>query len=340
MATGETGADLALRCEGLSKRFPERPRDVPWKHKLAAWLGRRKVDAVTDVTFEVKRGEIFGVVGPNGAGKTTTLKMLLGLLRPTAGRAFVLGHPVPTVEARRRVGYLPEHPYFYGHLRPLEFLEMCAALCDVPRAGRRRRCLALLERVGLTPALDRPLRKFSKGMLQRVGVAQALVGDAELVILDEPLSGLDPIGRKELRDFIPALRAEGKTVVFSSHILHDVELLCDRVALLINGRLRAVGTLESLLSPKVLSVEMVFSPVAGDLFARARAAAEAAGAAVAVRGERAAATLPGDEQTGALLRALLDAGATVHQVTPRRQSLEDHFVAEVGPAHRTVESEP
>jgi len=294
--------------------------------------------AVAGVDLAIEQGEIFGLVGPNGAGKTTTIKMLLGLLRPTTGRASILGHAVPTVEARRRVGYLPEQPYFYGYLRPLEFLDLCAALCDVPRTERAKRCGALIERVGLAGAVDRPLRKFSKGMLQRVGIAQALVGDPEVVILDEPLGGLDPIGRKELRDLIHGLRRDGKTVVFCSHILHDVELLCDRVALLINGKLRAVGTLESLLSPRVLSVEIAFSPVRGAPFDQARTAVLAAGGEVLVRGERAAAVLPGEERASEVLAAILAAGGAVHLVSPRRESLEDHFVAEVGPDRRAVEA--
>jgi ABC-2 type transport system ATP-binding protein len=198
-------------------------------------LLRKRVEAVKGISFDVRRGEVFGFLGPNGAGKTTTLKMLMGLVFPTAGRAEIFGLPVPSLAAKRRLGYLPESPYFYDYLTPEEFLDLAGALCYVPRAERRTRAARLMERVGLGHARGRPLRRFSKGMLQRVGIAQALMGDPELVVLDEPMTGLDPLGRKEIRDLILELRREGRTVFYSTHILSDVELTCDRVAMIFSG---------------------------------------------------------------------------------------------------------
>jgi ABC-2 type transport system ATP-binding protein len=193
-------SDIVLRADGLAKTFH---------------LGflRKRIEAVREATFDVRRGEIFGYLGPNGSGKTTTLKMLMGLVFPTRGRAEVLGRPVPNRQAKRKLGYLPETPYFYEYLSPEEFLDLVGALCDVPRRVRRERATRLIGRVGLDHARGRPLRKFSKGMLQRIGIAQALMGDPELVVLDEPMTGLDPLGRKEVRDLMLELKHEGRTVV-------------------------------------------------------------------------------------------------------------------------------
>src|SRR5687768_2488365 len=236
-------SDVVLRADRLCKTFR---------------LGfmRRRVEAVREVSFEVRRGEVFGFLGPNGAGKTTTLKMLMGLIFPSAGRAEVLGLPVPSLAAKRRLGYLPETPYFYDYLTADEFLDLVGALSDVPRSLRRERAAKLIERVGLGQARGRPLRKYSKGMLQRVGIAQALMGDPELVVLDEPMTGLDPLGRKEIRDLILELRDEGRTVFYSTHILPDVEMTCDRVAMVFAGRTRSVGPLTELLSARLLSTEV------------------------------------------------------------------------------------
>ncbi len=218
---------------------------------------RRKVQAVRGISFSVERGEIFGFLGPNGAGKTTTIKMLMGLIFPTGGKLNLLGRPVPDVGAKRRLGFLPESPYFYDYLSGRELLDLAGRLFDLQSVERRRRAEALLARVGLADAAALPLRKYSKGMLQRLGLAQALVNDPELVVLDEPMSGLDPIGRKEIRDLIAQLRSDGKTVFFSTHILSDVEMLCDRCAILVRGQLRDVGPLDRLLSPKLLHTEVV-----------------------------------------------------------------------------------
>ena len=268
---------------------------------------RKKVRAVEDVSFTVEKNEIFGFLGPNGAGKTTTLKMLMGLIFPSAGQARVFGRPIRDRQVKQRLGFLPENPYFYDYLSGEELLDLMGRLFGLDRRERRRRARALLDRVGLGRAGDRALRKYSKGMLQRLGIAQALVNDPELVVLDEPMSGLDPIGRKEIRDLIVELKHEGKTVLFSTHILSDVELICDRVAMVVGGRMRDVGPLSQLLSPRLLHTEIVL---------------DRGGAAEALR-------VPPDADVDAVIRDALAAGKHVVSVTPRRESLEDLFVREV-----------
>ena len=203
---------------------------------------RRPHRALDNLSLEIPRGAVFGLLGPNGAGKSTTLKLLLNLLRPTSGRIEVLGAPPGSTAARARLGFLPENPSFYDHLTAEELLIYFAGLFGYRGDAARRRAAGLLERAGLAADARKPLRQFSKGMLQRVGLAQALVNDGELVILDEPMSGLDPIGRREVREMILRLRDEGRTVVFSSHVLSDAEMLCSRVGILAKGRLVAAGT--------------------------------------------------------------------------------------------------
>jgi ABC-2 type transport system ATP-binding protein len=283
---------------------------------------RKRIEAVKQASFEVRRGEIFGYLGPNGSGKTTTLKMLMGLVFPSRGRAEVLGRPVPDRRAKRRLGYLPESPYFYDYLTPEEFLDLVGALFDVKRAERRARADRLIERVGLSSARGRPLRKFSKGMLQRIGIAQSLMGEPELVVLDEPMTGLDPIGRKEIRDLMLDLAREGRTVLYSTHILPDVEMTCDRVAMIFAGRIRSVGPLSELLTARLLSTEVCLRPGAAglpELPAGARKSENPDGLVI---------DLPADADVDAFLRAVLAAGARVHSLTPRRESLEDLFVRE------------
>jgi ABC-2 type transport system ATP-binding protein len=302
-------SDVVLRADGLAKTF-----------RLDFF--RKRVEAVREVSFEVRRGEVFGFLGPNGAGKTTSLKMLMGLVRPTRGRAEVLGKAVPDVEAQRRLGYLPESPYFYEYLTAEEFLDLVGALFDLPGPERRRRAGRLITRVGLEHARGRPLRKFSKGMLQRVGIAQALMGDPELVVLDEPMTGLDPLGRKEIRDLILELRGEGRTVFFSTHILPDVEMTCDRVAMIFAGRLRSVGPLGSLLSARLLSTEVVLRLGDAGLPALPPGARQRQGP------DGVAVELAEGSDVDAFLRAALAAGASVLAVTPRKESLEDLFLRE------------
>ena len=208
----------------------------------------RRITAVDGVSLEVQRGEVFGFLGPNGAGKTTTIKMLMGLIYPSGGTATLFGRPIGDSAAKSKVGFLPESPYFYDYLTGREFLRFYGHLFGLLGPALEKRIDELLDLVGMTHARDLQLRKFSKGMLQRVGIAQALINDPELVVLDEPMSGLDPIGRKEVRDLIFRLKESGKTVMFSSHILHDAELLCDRVAMIMKGRLVACGHVSELIA--------------------------------------------------------------------------------------------
>jgi ABC-2 type transport system ATP-binding protein len=273
---------------------------------------RKKVRAVEDVTFSVARNEIFGFLGPNGAGKTTTLKMMMGLIFPSAGHAKIFGKPIRDRAVKQRLGFLPENPYFYDYLSGPELLDLMGRLFGLPAAERKKRAHQLLERVGLgrAGAMSMPLRKYSKGMLQRLGFAQALVNDPELVVLDEPMSGLDPIGRKEIRDLIVELKREGKTVLFSTHILSDVELICDRVAMIVGGKMRDVGPLGRLLSPRLVHTELV----------------------VAQDGVEELVRLPPEADVDVALREALGAGKHVVSLTPRRESLEDLFVREVDAA--------
>jgi ABC-2 type transport system ATP-binding protein len=211
------------------------------------FLRKRKVRALDGLSLSIDRGQIFGFLGANGAGKTTTLKLLMRLIFPTTGSARILGHDIQDVSMHQRIGYLPENPYFYDYLTAREFLDYCAEIFGLPSAARKQRSADLLARVNLDEKRwDTQLRKYSKGMLQRVGLAQSLVNDPEIVFLDEPMSGLDPVGRREVRDLIAELRDEGKTIFMCSHILSDIEVLCDQVAILKRGRLAQVGHLDEL----------------------------------------------------------------------------------------------
>jgi ABC-2 type transport system ATP-binding protein len=248
--------------------------------------------------------------------------MMMGLVKPTRGRAEVLGRPVGQTDAKRRLGYLPESPYFYEYLTAEEFLDLVGALFDLRAAQRKERRDRLIERVGLGHARGRPLRKFSKGMLQRVGIAQALMGDPELVVLDEPMTGLDPLGRKEIRDLILELKREGRTVFFSTHILPDVEMTCDRVAMIFAGRIRNVGPLHELVSARLLSTEVGLEVGPAGLPALPE------GARQRPHPDGVVVELPEGADVNAFLAAAIASGARVLSVSPRKESLEDLFVRE------------
>ena len=209
--------------------------------------GRSKKVALKPLDLEIRRGEIFGLLGPNGSGKTTTMKLLLGLIFPTSGEAFVFGKDATDVSKNERIGYLPEESYLYKFLDAEETLDFYGRLFDMPPDERKHRAAALIKRVGLERDRKRQLREYSKGMTRRIGVAQALINDPELVILDEPTSGLDPIGTREMKDLIVELREKGKTVIMSSHLLADVEDVCDRIAVLHQGELKELGRVDDLL---------------------------------------------------------------------------------------------
>ena len=299
-----------VRAEALTKTY-----------RVGFW-GRR-VRAVQDLSFEVRAGEIFGLLGPNGAGKTTTLKMLAGFVKPSSGHAWISGNRVGTVSSRRSLGYLPENPALYEFLRGDEYLIFAARLAGLSRAEARKWAAEMLERVGLAGRADRPIRKFSKGMVQRLALAQALIGDPGIVILDEPMSGLDPIGRKDVRDLILELREHGRTVLFSTHILSDVEAICDRVGILVEGRLTDCGALADLVAPGARAVELVVENVAADLVEKLRQD----GTRVLRRDRATVLTFPDEGSARAALAAAVSSGATVVSLTPHRRSLEELFVS-------------
>jgi ABC-2 type transport system ATP-binding protein len=292
------------------------------------FLRKRRVRALDGLSLTVGRGEIFGFLGANGAGKTTTLKLLMRLIYPTAGAARILGRDISDTSMHAGVGYLPEQPYFYDYLTARELLEYCAELFGYARAERRERAAQMLARVRLEEkSWDKQLRKFSKGMLQRVGLAQALVNDPSVVFLDEPMSGLDPVGRREVRDLIASLRARGTTVFLCSHILSDIEVLCDRAAILRRGRLAHVGRLEELREAGgARAMEMV---VAGAEAARLEAALEGLkGARVTATPGGARVEVESEAQVDEALRALRAAGARLVSVHPVGNALEELFVSE------------
>jgi ABC-2 type transport system ATP-binding protein len=301
---------------------------------------KRPYRALDSLTLEVEAGEVFGFLGPNGAGKTTTLKLLMQLVYPTSGRAELLGKPLGDLAARRRIGYLPENPYFYDYLTAQELLEYFAGLFGFDRSERRARASRLLDEVGIGAERRLQLRKFSKGMLQRVGIAQALLNDPELVIMDEPMSGLDPLGRRDVRALILRLRDRGCTVFFSSHVLSDAETLCSRVAILARGRLVTAGRLSEMLAFQIQGWELVVSGVDD------RQAALLKGSAVRVTrvGEgRYTAELPLEPSPDRLIARLAAGGARLVSINPIRQTLEDFFVEQVsrrepGPVERGLES--
>jgi ABC-2 type transport system ATP-binding protein len=288
-------------------------------------FGLRRKRVLHGISFQVREREIFGFIGPNGAGKTTTLKVLMGLIRATSGSASILGHSVDETAFRRQIGFLPENPYFYDYLTGDEILHFYAKLSGVPRLRRAARVAELLELVGLSRATHARLRSYSKGMLQRIGIAQALVHDPNVVFLDEPMSGLDPVGRKDVRDLILRLRAEGKTIFMNTHILSDVEMLCDRVAIIANGRIRYQGAIDEFLGAGEPEADLVLANVPGDA---AVAMEERFGARLRGHGERIELRIA-EKDTSAALRVALEAGAEVISVTPHRVSLESIFLSAV-----------
>jgi ABC-2 type transport system ATP-binding protein len=282
----------------------------------------KKVDAVKGISFTVKRGEVFGFVGPNGAGKTTCIKMLTGLIFPTGGKATVFGETIPSPKAMARVGFLPENPYVYPYLTPREFVSLCGRLSGMSGRDLDKRTESVLDRVGMREAIDRPVRALSKGMGQRVGLAAALVHDPDLLILDEPMSGLDPVGRKDVRDLILEERARKKTVFFSTHILGDVETLCDRVCILRQGKVVVSGELRDLLKSDVSRSELAITHA--DDAARKQLAE--AGFIGKPMGDAFVVEVEGYDALKRALELAHGAGAQVRSVNPKRESLEELFV--------------
>ena len=286
------------------------------------FLRRARVAAVRGISFSVERGTISGFLGPNGSGKTTTLKMLLGLVTPTAGEVTMFGERVPSVRSRAAVGFLPENPYVYPYLTPRELVRMSGRLSGLDSAKLAQRTDAVLDRAGVLYAADRQARSLSKGMLQRASLAAALVAEPELLILDEPMSGLDPVGRKEVRDIILEERAAGRTIFFSTHILTDVEALCEDVIMLRSGEVVESGRIREILGGEILRTEVALAGVAPEL----RDALCAEGFELREHAGVVTFSVTGDEAVRGALRRALDANATIVEVVPHRETLEDVFM--------------
>jgi ABC-2 type transport system ATP-binding protein len=305
----------AIEIDGLTKDY-----------YLGFWRKRPR-RALDGLTLTIEEGEVFGFLGPNGAGKTTTLKLLMGLIFPTSGGARILGRAIEDVSMHHDVGYLPEQPYFYDYLTARELLDYFARFFRLSAEERRRRIGSLLDLVGLSSAADVQLRRYSKGMLQRIGIAQAILHQPRVVFLDEPMSGLDPVGRREARDIILDLKRQGRTVFFSTHILPDAEMLCDRVAVLVGGKLQGVGSPEQIVSIEVESLEVLFELPAGSALPPAlEAAATQTGARYRIQ-------VPEAQLYGAL-EGLRAARARIISVSQLKPTLEDFFLRLVGGEQR------
>jgi len=304
---------VVLKTEGLTKEY-----------RSGFWLTRVRV--LHDLNLEVCEGEIFGYLGPNGAGKTTTLKLLMGLIHPTAGRAWILGRDVSDVAVKAKVGFLPENPSFYDYLTGREFLDFYGELFGIPYRERVKRIEELLDKVGLAKARGLQLRKYSKGMLQRIGLAQALINDPQVVVLDEPMSGLDPVGRKEVRDLILDLKSRGKTVFFSTHIVPDVEMICDRVGIIVAGQLIRVGPLEDLLGSEVECIEITASGLDEAAWVQVK---EWSIRPPVERGDKVFFAVKTEKDASRAVDFLVGRGVSIHAVLPQRPTLEEHFLREV-----------
>ncbi len=285
-------------------------------------LSIKKYRVVRDLSLEVYEGEIFGFIGPNGAGKTTTIKMVMGLIFPDHGSIEIFGNEISDLAAKERIGFLPENPSFYGYLTGKEFLHFYGQLYGLSSSEREEKAHNLLTLVGLTDHGAMPLRKYSRGMLQRMGLAQALLNDPDLIILDEPMSSLDPIGRREFRDIILDLKRKGKTVFFSSHILQDAEMICDRVGIIKNGELKLQGKLSELISPKVKFWDLIFSKVEpASIHAKADILSSESGQYLS--------RIFTETELNQFIKDIEDKGGEVVSITPHKESLEDLFVSKV-----------
>jgi len=307
---------LAIEINGLTKEY-----------RVGFWKTRIK-QALISLNLQVESGEVFGLLGPNGAGKTTTLKLLFRLIFPTSGTARILGLELNDRTMHQRVGYLPEHPYFYDHLSPEELLHYSGRLFGLGKDDLRRRVNRLLDRVGLTDSRNVPLRRFSKGMVQRAGIAQALINDPDVVFLDEPMTGLDPIGRRDVRDLVLELREEKKTVFFSTHILSDAETLCDRVAILNRGQLQGCGELRQILSLGASTTEIILETPSEGILQELRPLV----VSMVRTGDRVRLEIQDEANIEKVLAIILRGKVKVVSLNPVKMSLEDYFMAKVSPA--------
>jgi ABC-2 type transport system ATP-binding protein len=296
------------------------------KNYTVGFWRKKQRTGLKPLSLSIESNEVFGFLGPNGAGKTTTIKLLMGLIFPSAGSARILGMDWRDPKVKSMIGFLPEQPYFYDHLTAPELLEYYAGLSGVPASERKRRAAAMLERVKLSDVDKLQLRKFSKGMLQRVGIAQAILHDPQVVVLDEPMSGLDPVGRREVRDLIQGLKDDGKTIFFSTHILADAESLCDRVGVIHKGELRGVGVVSELVTSaeNANQTEVLWNGAT-----TAIAAVEAAGAECKTHGQTARAILP-VARLDRVLEIIRNHRGQIISVTPLRSTLEDYFIQQIG----------
>ncbi len=285
----------------------------------------KRVQALVDLNLRIEKGEIFGFLGPNGAGKTTTIKILMGLAKPSRGFATVLGKSPRDHRVKKRIGFLPESPYFYEYLTAYEFLQLAAQLSGINHKEVNQRVKQILKLVRMEHAAHQQMRGFSRGMLQRIGVAQALIHDPEVVILDEPMGGLDPIGRREFRDIIINLREQGKTVFFSTHILADVEMICDRVGIIVAGRMIEMGRLNEILHSEIESIEITVQGLSGKF----RKAAERIAQRCVDAGEIVMLTVRNEEDVDNVLMLVRESGARVKAIVPRTLTLEDFFMSRV-----------
>ncbi|MBN1900755.1 ABC transporter ATP-binding protein [Candidatus Sumerlaeota bacterium] len=293
--------------------------------QLKIRLKNRKVAALQSLTLDVEEGQIFGLLGPNGAGKTTAIKILMGLIFPTSGSATLMGKPLGDKSVKSKIGFLPENPYFYDYLKGYEFLSYYGQLYGMSAGERKKKIPELLERVGLSHAADLPLKGYSKGMLQRIGLAQALLNDPRIVFLDEPQSGLDPFGRKEVRDLILSLKEKGATVFFSSHILSDAEMICDRVAILNKGRLINVGALEDILSTRIKTYEIEAADMADELVRDM----EAKSNLTLRRKQSVLFSMENQDQAIGMVKKIIDSGGNLVSFIPRRETLEEYFFRKI-----------